>query len=141
MKFVNSAPTTPALIAVAVDDTGGIAPHAGRARRWQVYATSGEPATAPELVWELTLSASGCLHEWHVRGDGNRHPLHSVDIAIAGSGGEGVIRRLAERHTTLVGTAATEPRQAVQDYLAGTLLPGRPHAETECLQPEAVPGH
>ncbi|MDO6749434.1 nitrogen fixation protein, partial [Gilvimarinus sp. 1_MG-2023] len=89
-----------------------------------------------ELVWNLTLSPAGSLHEWHVRGDGNRHPLHEVDIAICGSAGEGVTRRLAERHTTLVATSESDPVTAVIAYLNSNLAPGRPHEELPCLDPE-----
>ena len=122
------------LIAVAVREDGTISPHAGRAIFWQVYAVETDQ---PEHVWDIILTEAGCLHEWHVRGDGNRHPLHSVDIAIAGSGGEGVTRRLAERYTELVSTTQMEPFQAVLDYLAGQLKPGGDHDETECLDPES----
>lgn len=125
------------LIAVAVSAEGRIAPHAGRALIWEVYATENTEQE-PEWVWTLQLSDSGCLHEWHVRGDGHRHPLHSVDVAIAGSGGEGVIRRLAERNTHLVTTAETHPLLAVKHYLSGTLEPGRAHDERECLAPEHI---
>ena len=122
------------LIAVALCDDGTLSPHAGRALHWQVYASTED--NKPVLAWELNLTDTGCLHEWHVRADNSRHPLHSVDIAIAGSGGAGVTRRLAERDTQLIGTAEKSPYQAVTDYLAGTLAPGRPHSEEECLDPE-----
>lgn len=121
------------LIAVAVNDDGSLSPHAGRALRWLVYAVENGNV---EEVWRINLTAPGCLHEWHVRGDGNRHPLHSVDVALAGSGGDGVIRRLAERGTQLVATAETNPLAAVNAYLSGTLLPGAGHDESQCLDPE-----
>ena len=121
------------LIAIALREDGSVSPHAGRALHWQVYTVDNEQ---PVLAWELNLTDTGCLHEWHVRDDNSRHPLHSVDVAIAGSGGEGVTRRLAERETQLVGTAETSPLKAVTDYLTGTLSPGRPHDENECLDPE-----
>ena len=92
--------TTP-LIAVAVLKNGNISGHAGRTVNWDVYATDSEE---PLLVWSIRLSKSGSLHEWHVRGNGERHPLHSVDVAICGSAGEGVTRRLAERDTQLLTT-------------------------------------
>lgn len=120
------------IIAVAVDDDGNIAAHAGRASTWMVYVIEGE-ATA-QLVWTLSLTKTGCLHEWHVRGDGNRHPLHSVDVAIAGSAGDGVIRRLAERNTELVTTTETEPLKAIAAYLTGNLAEGLPHDEQACLK-------
>lgn len=120
------------LIAVAVDDEGNIAPHAGRAPIWMVYVVGD--ASEASLVWTLDLTKIGSLHEWHVRGDGNRHPLHTVDVAIAGSAGDGVIQRLSERETELVTTAATSPLKALQAYLAGNLAEGLPHDEQQCLK-------
>jgi hypothetical protein len=122
------------LIAVAVKE-GKVSPHAGRALTWRVYVhTDADPT--PIHCWDLQLTATGCLHEWHVRPDNQRHPLHSVDVAIAASGGEGVARRLAERNTQLLDTVETDPLQAVQQYIAGVLQPGHGHDEAECLDPE-----
>ncbi len=123
---------TETLIAVATQDNGNISPHAGRATHWNVYAVSSEKT---DKVWDMNLSKAGCLHEWHVRGDGNRHPLHHTDIAICGSAGEGVTRRLAERNTQLITTTETDPLQAISGYLSNTLAPGLPHEEAECLDP------
>ena len=123
---------TDTLIAIASKDNGKISPHAGRAKHWTVYAVSDQKT---EKVWDMNLSREGSLHEWHVRGDGNRHPLHSVDIAICGSAGEGVTRRLAERQTQLITTTETDPLAAIEGYLANTLAPGLPHEEAECLDP------
>ncbi|WNB74262.1 NifB/NifX family molybdenum-iron cluster-binding protein [Methylomonas koyamae] len=95
------------IIAVAVNQDGTIAAHAGRAATWQVYAADESGA---ELAWTLDLTEFGSLHEWHVHGDGNRHPLHYVDAAIAASAGDGVIRRLAERNTELVTTSEISPQ-------------------------------
>ncbi|MGY6275402.1 NifB/NifX family molybdenum-iron cluster-binding protein [Methylomonas sp. MgM2] len=120
------------LIAVAVGNDGNIAPHAGRALKWMVYVVNGESDAG--LAWTLDLTDIGCLHEWHVRGDGNRHPLHYVDVAIAGSAGEGVVRRLAERSTELATTAEVCPLKAVESYLAGKLAEGLPHDEQQCLK-------
>jgi len=122
------------LIAVAVEN-GTVSPHAGRALLWQVYVvTSAEDA--PQHCWDIQLTDSGCLHEWHVRPDNQRHPLHHVDVAIAKSAGDGVIRRLAERNTLLLDTGETDPLLAVCDYIAGTLTPGAGHDAEECLDPE-----
>lgn len=123
------------LIAVAVDDDGAISSHAGRAQHWWVFAISSHTGD-PELVWCLDLTTAGSLHEWHVRGDGNRHPLHAVDVAIAGSGGEGVTRRLAQRQTSLITTTEREPVAAVRKFFSGELPQGLPHDETQCLDPE-----
>ena len=122
------------LIAVAVGNDGNIAPHAGRASQWMVYAVNNKCEICP--VWTLKLTNMSSLHEWHVRGDGNRHPLHYVDIAIAGSAGEGVKQRLAERNTELLTTVETSPQQAVIAYCNGNLAEGLPHDEQHCLKSE-----
>lgn len=119
------------LVAVAVADDGVIALHAGRALHWQVYVVNDEGIN---LAWMLDLTEMGCLHEWHVRGDGNRHPLHYVDVAIAGSAGDGVIRRLRERNTELLTTAETVSKQAVEAFLSGSLSAGLPHLDGRCAK-------
>lgn len=120
------------IIAVAIGEDGNIAAHAGRAPKWLVYVIDGE--SAAQLAWTLDLTEIGSLHEWHVRGNGNRHPLHAVDVAIAGSAGDGVIRRLAERNTELVTTSETAPLKAIAAYLSGELAAGLPHDEQACLK-------
>ena len=122
------------LIAVAVKKDGSVSPHAGRALDWQVYVVTEHEPT-PQHCWDIRLTESGCLHEWHVREDGNNHPLHGVHVAIAASGGDGVRRRLAERNTVLLDCAETDPIAAVSDYLKGNLQPGAGHAEMDCLNP------
>ncbi|TVZ38793.1 putative Fe-Mo cluster-binding NifX family protein [Alteromonadaceae bacterium 2753L.S.0a.02] len=117
------------LVAIALQTDGTIAPHAGRAQIWQVFVVeNGEY----ETVWQLQLEENGCLHEWHVRGDGNRHPLHGVDFVIAGSAGEGVINRLAERDTALITTAETNPQKAIIGFIKDALPEGLPHDSASC---------
>jgi hypothetical protein len=118
------------LVAVAVKNDGTIASHAGRALRWNVYVVPED--TDPNLAWTLDLTNTGCLHEWHVNGDGNRHPLHFVDIAIAASAGEGVQRRLQERNTELLTTSEAKPEKAIAGYRTGTLPAGLPHEKQPC---------
>lgn len=121
---------TEKLIALAVGDDGKLAPHAGRALRWMVYVVSDESGSS--LAWTLDLTDVGCLHEWHVRGDGNRHPLHYVDVAIAGSAGDGVKRNLLQRNTTLLTTVEISPLKALEAYRIGTLTESLPHQEPHC---------
>ncbi|MGR8930499.1 MAG: NifB/NifX family molybdenum-iron cluster-binding protein [Gammaproteobacteria bacterium] len=120
------------LIAVAVADDGNIASHAGRASRWKVYVVNDESGV--NLAWTLDLTKAGTLHEWHVRGDGNRHPIHYVDVAIAASAGEGVTRRLLERNTELLTTTESSPEKAIAAYWAGELAEGLPYEEQHCLK-------
>ncbi|MEL6320119.1 MAG: nitrogen fixation protein [Cyanobacteria bacterium J06626_14] len=122
---------TEQLVAVAVTNDGNIAPHAGRALQWKVYVVADEADTS--LAWTLDLTSTGCLHEWHVRGDGDRHPLHFVDVAIAASAGEGVRRRLQQRDTELLTTIETNPEKAVEAQRTGILAKGLPHEDQACL--------
>jgi predicted Fe-Mo cluster-binding NifX family protein len=118
------------LIAVATRTDGVIASHAGRAHFWTVFDVW--PGQSPVEVYSLTLADDACLHEWHVQQFPERHPLHGVDVVIASSAGDGVIRRLQERGVLCVTTAQGNPAQAVQDFLAQKLAPGLPHNEHEC---------
>jgi hypothetical protein len=121
------------LIAVAVTVDGAVSPHAGRAMVWQVFVLASNPL--PQLVWTVCLTDAGSLHEWHVREDNTRHPLHAVDVAIVGSAGEGVTRRLQEKGIELVTTTESDPLKAVLGYLQGVLPDGLPHDEAACLDP------
>lgn len=118
------------LIGVAVRTDGKIAGHAGRAHYWQIYDVW--PDREPVEVYTLELADDACQHEWHVQEFPERHPLHGLDVVIAASAGDGVIRRLQERGVTCVTTAEAMPLQAVQSFLANSLAPGLPHNEHEC---------
>ncbi|SEJ79464.1 Predicted Fe-Mo cluster-binding protein, NifX family [Pseudomonas linyingensis] len=118
------------LIAVAIDRQGQVAGHAGRAHRWRVFDVW--PGEAPDGAYTLELDEHACLHEWHVCEQPERHPLHAVDVAIAGSAGDGVIRRLGERGVSLLTTGESDPERAVKAFLADALPPGQPHDEHAC---------
>lgn len=118
------------LIGVAVRTDGKIAGHAGRAHYWVVYDVW--PGREPIEVYTLELADDACLHEWHVQEFPERHPLHGLDVVIASSAGEGVVRRLRERGVECVATSEETPLHAVCGFLARKLAPALPHNEHEC---------
>ncbi len=118
------------LVAVAVDDEGQVSGHAGRAECWQVFDLW--PGDAPRLIYTVNLESQSSLHLWHTQAWPERHPLHAVDVAIAASAGDGVIRRLASRDTLMLTTRETDPLTAVRAWRAGTLPEGLPHDEHSC---------
>lgn len=118
------------LIGVAIRSDGKIAAHAGRAHYWMVYDVW--PGREPVEVYTLELADDACLHEWHVQEFPERHPLHGLDVLIASSAGEGVVRRLKERGIECVTTIEEVPLHAVQAFLTQKLAPGLPHNEHEC---------
>ncbi len=107
----------PLLIAIPVDEVYLIAEQAGRALRWNVYFS--EVKGQAQFGWQICLSQAGSLHEWHVRGEGDRHPLHYVDRVIVRSAGLGVVRRLQERDTLVCLTEQKCPEKALHEFLKG----------------------
>lgn len=99
-------------IAVTSQNFRTVTPHAGRTRRFLVYAV--EPGGEPVEVERLDLPKEQALHEFH---GGGAHPLDAVDVLIAGSFGEGFVRRMAKRGIVAMRTDATDPLEAVRTYV------------------------
>ncbi|MGB0206005.1 MAG: NifB/NifX family molybdenum-iron cluster-binding protein [Neptuniibacter sp.] len=120
----------PLLIAVPIEN-GAIAEHAGRALTWNVFFSETDGFV--QYGWQLQLDEDASLHLWHVRDHGgNRHPLHSVDVVVARSAGEGVIRRLLERNTHVYITKQRNPERAAVAYVHGLLDKGHVSDDSAC---------
>lgn len=100
-------------LAVASQDFRTVTPHAGKTRRFVVYAV--EPFQEPVEVDRLDLPKEMTLHEFH--GD-HGHPLYTVDVVIAGLFGEGFKRRMARHGIIAECTEESDPAKAVKDFLA-----------------------
>lgn len=115
-------------IAIAAQDSGAVAGHAGKARRWLVYeCVPGAPLAAPHAV---ELAPAQVFH--HFRDDGP-HPLDGVDVVVAGSAGDGFLRHMARRGTEVLLTGESEPLHALERILAGEALPDRRFDPTPLL--------
>ena len=101
-------------IAVTSQNFRTVTGHAGRARRFIVFAV-GDTAPPRELE-RLDLDAGMAIHGYDRLAP---HPLDSVDVLITGGAGEGFVRHLAARGVRVVATAETDPRLAVDAFLAG----------------------
>ncbi|GAB2189020.1 NifB/NifX family molybdenum-iron cluster-binding protein [Sessilibacter sp. MAH2] len=123
------------LVAVATDDELTLSSHAGRAKHWDIYTISRDNAQS-KFLWSIALNSSGTLHEWHVSDDGNRHPLHQVDYAIAGSAGDGVRNKLALRNTELITTNEADVQSILRYFIEGQKPPSNHAHEQICLDPE-----
>lgn len=92
--------------------------HAGKAREWLLFdCQSGQPLPEPRRI---VLSKEQLPH--HFKDDGP-HPLHGVDLLIAGSAGDGFLRHMAGWGAQVLLTGETDPRAALQKVLAGEALP------------------
>ncbi|MDZ4293448.1 MAG: hypothetical protein A3B67_00040 [Burkholderiales bacterium RIFCSPHIGHO2_02_FULL_66_10] len=92
--------------------------HAGQAREWLLFdCQSDQPLPEPQRI---TLTKEQLPH--HFKDDGP-HPLHGVDLLIAGSAGDGFLRHMAGWGAQVLLTGETDPRAALQKVLAGEALP------------------
>ena len=55
--------------------------------------------------------------------DDGPHPLHGVQVLIAGSAGDGFLRHMAGWGAQVLLTGESDPRAALQKVLAGEALP------------------
>ena len=108
-------------IAVSSQNFRTVTSHAGKARRFIVFALA-TPCT-PREVERLDLPREFALHEYRALD----HPLFAMDAEIPGSAGDGFVRRLGARGIEVVLTGETDPLQAVRDYVAGVVKPPLPH--------------
>lgn len=110
-------------IAVTSQNFRTITPHAGKTRRFLVFEKDPVSGQARELA-RLDLPKTMSMHEF----EGVDHPLFEMDYLIAGSGGQGFIRRLADAGVEVVLTSEEDPLSAVQRLIEGKpLAPPAPH--------------
>lgn len=105
-------------IAIATKRFATVSGHAGQTRDWLVYDCT--PGQALPAAQSLTLSKEQLPHHFD---DIGPHPLDGIEIIVAGSAGEGFIRRMAKRGAQVLLTGETDPAAALQKILAGEALP------------------
>ena len=105
-------------IAVAAKDNWAqVAGHAGQARHWLVFdCQPGTPLPEPVRV---ELAREQLPH--HFKDEGP-HPLHGVEILVAGSAGDGYVRHMDKWGAQVLLTGETEPLVALNKILAGEAL-------------------
>lgn len=121
-------------IAVTSQNFRTITGHAGKARRFLVFACDdlGQLVEVERLDLPKTMS----LHAYH----GDDHPLYACDVLITAGCGENFRRRVAAHGVEVVATAATDPLDTVGRWLRGeSLPPAAPHEHDHAS--EAGDGH
>jgi predicted Fe-Mo cluster-binding NifX family protein len=112
-------------IAVTSQNFKSVTGHAGKSRRFIVF-NIGTPCDTPEVVW-LDLPREMSFHEF----SGGTHPLDDMDVILTASAGQGFVAKLAQRGVRVVTCGESDPRQAVRDYLSGSVKAANPHANLE----------
>lgn len=112
--------------AVASQNFRTITPHAGKTRRFLLFDVHA--GSDPVETGRLDLPPEMSMHEFR----GEAHPLDGVDVVIAGSAGPGFFVKMGRRGVKAVTTAETDPRKAINDYLAGRLTPAPPDDGCSC---------
>ncbi len=104
-------------IAVTSQNFRTITGHAGKTRRFLIYADDGQ-GKAVEID-RLDLPKEMSMHEFR----GTEHPIQIADVLITTGCGEGFIRRLAQMGIQVLATGETDPQLAAQAVLDGKPLP------------------
>jgi predicted Fe-Mo cluster-binding NifX family protein len=105
-------------IAIATKHFETVSGHAGQTREWLLYeCLPGQPIPEPTRI---VLTKEQLPH--HFKDDGP-HPLHGVEIVVAGSAGDGYIRHMAQWGAQVLLTGETDPEAALRRILAGEALP------------------
>ena len=105
-------------IAIATTQDGTrVSGHAGQNRHWLVFdCQPGRAIPEPERI---QLDKEQLPHYFK---DDGPHPLHGIEILVAGSAGEGYIRRMAKWGAQVLLTGETNPSVALERILAGEAL-------------------
>jgi hypothetical protein len=103
-------------IAIATKDYTQVAGHAGQARHWLLYDSDSESAEPGRIQ----LDKAQVFHHWE--GDGP-HPLDGISVIVAGSAGDGFLRRMGKRGVQVLLTGERDATRAFAAVLAGEVLP------------------
>ena len=105
-------------VAIAVSEEGErISGHAGQARHWRVYELSAEGATPPPRA--VVLTKEQLPHHFK---EGGPHPLHGVQLVVAGSAGDGFVRHMAKWGAEVLLTGEGDPRAVLEKIRVGAQL-------------------
>ncbi|MFW5679173.1 MAG: NifB/NifX family molybdenum-iron cluster-binding protein, partial [Pseudomonadota bacterium] len=99
----------PLLVAVASQNGREVTPHAGRTRKFLLFAATAEGGV--EEVGRFELPKTMALHGWP---HGRPHPLFAFDAVVAASAGEGVRRRLGGAGVAVVVVEPTDAATAAK---------------------------
>lgn len=102
-------------IAVTSQNRKDVTAHAGRCRRFWIFAVEEERIAGREMR-ELSIEET-----FHESSHDAPHPLDDIDVFITGGMGPGLAGRLARKGIEGVVTKEADPETAVTRYLDGTL--------------------
>ena len=103
-------------IAIATNDYTHVAGHAGQARHWLIYDSDSD-SVEPERV---QLEKAQVFHHWE---SDDPHPLDGISVIVAGSAGDGFLRRMAKRGVQVLLTSERDVTRAFSAVLSGEVLP------------------
>jgi predicted Fe-Mo cluster-binding NifX family protein len=111
-------------IAVSSQNFRTITGHAGKTRRFLIYALA--PDSEPTEIERLELPKDLTLHAYH----GPDHPLYQrqLDAVLTASAGEKFVERMNRQGIEVITTAESDIQAALQAIAAGEPLPpAEPH--------------
>ncbi len=99
-------------IAVTSQNFRTITGHAGKARRFLLYAKNAQGEW--QEYERLDLPKNMSMHEF----SGSKHPIDAVDVLITAGCGSGFVHKMQAKGIRLVSTEETDPYTAVSHYAA-----------------------
>lgn len=102
-------------IAVTSQNRKAVTEHAGRCRRFWIFAVEEKRITGKEMV-ELSIEET-----FHESSHAIPNALAEIDVFITGGMGPGLVKRLARNGIEGIVTKEADPESAVSRYLDGTL--------------------
>lgn len=104
-------------IAIATKDFIHVAGHAGQSRHWLLHDSDAGAAPAQRI----SLDKDQVFHHWEEEGSAP-HPLDGIEVIIAGSAGDGFLRRMRQRGIEVLLTGEKDAEKALAAVLAGEVL-------------------
>jgi predicted Fe-Mo cluster-binding NifX family protein len=102
-------------IAITSQNRKTITGHAGKCRKFWIFDLEDNQIVNKELL-ELPIEQA-----FHNSSPQQPHPLDNINILISGGMGQGLIRRLEDKGIQALITSETDPQQAIQKLLQGSL--------------------
>lgn len=100
------------IIGITSQNFRTITGHAGKTRRFLVYAVANGGVTPMERI---DLPKDMSMHEFAGTGP---HPLDRLDVLITQSCGPGFLNKMAARGVAVVQTSESDPATAIETLLA-----------------------
>jgi predicted Fe-Mo cluster-binding NifX family protein len=105
------------IVGITSQNFRSITGHAGKTRRFLVYAVSDNGTWHEQQRLDLPKDMS--LHEYQ----GEDHPVYQFDLLVTAGCGDNFLRRMQQHGVDVLATSETDPLTALQKVIRQQALP------------------